>query len=39
VPGSPLAAEDVPDPAEKIQMTREQLLALLDEAMKVRKIY
>ncbi|HEY1758690.1 MAG TPA: class II aldolase/adducin family protein [Bryobacteraceae bacterium] len=38
-PGNPLAAEDLPDPTEKIQMTREQLLALLDEAMKVRGVY
>jgi L-fuculose-phosphate aldolase len=38
-PGNPLAAEDVPDPAEKIQMTREQLLALIDDAMKVRGVY
>jgi L-fuculose-phosphate aldolase len=38
-PGSPLAAEDLPDAAEKIQMTREQLLALIDEALKVRGVY
>jgi L-fuculose-phosphate aldolase len=38
-PGSPLAAEDLPDSGEKIQMTRDQLLALIDEAMKVRGAY
>lgn len=38
-PGSPLAAEDLPDTPEKIQMTREQLLALIDEALKVRGVY
>jgi L-fuculose-phosphate aldolase len=38
-PGNPLAAEDLPDAAEKIQMTREQLLALIDEALKVRGVY
>ena len=38
-PGSPLAAEDLPDPAEKIQMTRDQLLTLIDEALKVRGVY
>ncbi len=37
-PGSPLAAEDLPDASEKIQMTREQLLALIDEALKVRGV-
>jgi len=38
-PGWPLAAEDVPDKAEKMEMTREQLLAIIDEALKVRGVY
>jgi len=38
-PGWPLAAEDMPDPSEKIEMTREQLLAVIDEALKVRGVY
>ena len=38
-PGLPLAAEDMPDPAEKIEMTSEQLLAIIDEALKVRGSY
>lgn len=35
-PGSPMTAEDVPDASEKIEITREQLLAIIDEALKVR---
>jgi L-fuculose-phosphate aldolase len=38
-PGWPLAAEDMPDPAEKeekLELTRAQLLALIEEALKVR---
>src|SRR5437868_3090933 len=35
-PGSPMAAEDMPDPNEKIEVTRQQLLALIDEALRVR---
>ena len=35
-PGAPLAAEDMPDPAEKIEITREQLLSIIDEALRVR---
>jgi len=38
-PGAPMAAEDMPDPAEKIEMTREQLLAIIDEALKVRGVF
>ena len=43
-PGNPVAAEDQPPAlerrgAEKIEMTREQLLALIDEALKVRGVY
>jgi L-fuculose-phosphate aldolase len=32
-PGSPLAAEDLPDPGERIETTRRELLMLLDEAL------
>jgi hypothetical protein len=36
-PGWPLAAEDMQDQAEeKLEMTRSQLLALIEEALKVR---
>jgi L-fuculose-phosphate aldolase len=35
-PGAPLAAEDMPDPSERIEMTREQLLSIIDEALRVR---
>lgn len=38
-PGSPLAAEDMPEPSEKIEITREQLLAIIDEALKVRGVF
>jgi L-fuculose-phosphate aldolase len=38
-PGSPLTAEDMPEPSEKIEITREQLLAIIDEALKVRGVY
>ena len=38
-PGYPVAAEDMPDPVEKLEMTREQLLALIDEALRVRGSY
>jgi len=38
-PGWPLAAEDLPDPKEKIAMTRDELLAIIDEALKVRGSY
>lgn len=37
-PGAPLCAEDMPDPAEKIEMTREQLLSVIDEALRVRGV-
>jgi L-fuculose-phosphate aldolase len=37
--GRPMAAEDQPATSEKIQMTREQLLELIDEALKVRGVY
>jgi len=32
-PGSPMTAEDLPDAGEKIEITREQLLAIIDEAL------
>ena len=38
-PGSPMTAEDMPEPNEKIEMTREQLLAIIDEALKVRGVF
>lgn len=38
-PGSPLAAEDMPTPEEKLSLTRDQLLAVIDEALKVRGVY
>jgi L-fuculose-phosphate aldolase len=38
-PGCPMAAEDMPEAAEKIQITREDLLAMIDEALKVRGVF
>jgi len=38
-PGAPMAAEDMPEPNEKIEITREQLLSIIDEALKVRGVY
>jgi len=35
-PGWPLAAQDVPDPEDKIVMSRKELLQLIDDALKVR---
>jgi L-fuculose-phosphate aldolase len=35
-PGNPLTAEDVPGRAEKLEITRQQLLALIDEVLRVR---
>src|SRR5579863_2463998 len=37
-PGQPLAAEDMPDPGEKFEFTRQQLLDLIDEALRVRGV-
>ena len=37
-PGCPMAAEDMPETSEKIEVTREQLLAIIDEALKVRGV-
>jgi L-fuculose-phosphate aldolase len=38
-PGAPMTAEDMPEPSERIEMTREQLLAIIDEALKVRGVF
>jgi L-fuculose-phosphate aldolase len=38
-PGAPMAAEDMPEQSEKIEITREQLLSIIDEALKVRGVY
>lgn len=35
-PGLPLAAEDLPDADEKIELTKSQLLSIIEEALKVR---
>jgi L-fuculose-phosphate aldolase len=37
-PGSPTVAEEMPDPEEKLEVTRQQLLALIDEALRVRGV-
>jgi len=37
--GCPMAAEDLPEPNEKIEITREQLLSIIDEALKVRGVF
>jgi len=37
--GQPLAAEDMPDTNEKIEITREQLLSIVEEALKLRGVY
>jgi L-fuculose-phosphate aldolase len=38
-PGSPMTAEDMPETSEKMEITREQLLAIIDEALKVRGVF
>lgn len=38
-PGAPMTAEDLPEPGEKIEITREQLLSIIDEALKVRGVF
>lgn len=38
-PGNPLVAEEMPDPDEKLEVTRQQLLALVDEALRVRGVF
>jgi L-fuculose-phosphate aldolase len=35
-PGRPVAAEELPQSQERIQMTREELITLLDEALRAR---
>lgn len=35
-PGNPLAAEDVPDRDEKLEITRQQILAMIDDALRVK---
>jgi L-fuculose-phosphate aldolase len=37
--GQPLAAEDLPDPNEKLQVTRDQLVSIVEEALRVRGVY
>ena len=37
-PGHPIAAEDMPDPSEKFEFNRQQLLDLIDEALRVRGV-
>ncbi len=38
-PGCPRAAEDMPESSEKIEITRDQLLAIIDEALKARGVF
>ena len=38
-PGCPMTAEDMPETSDKIQITREQLLAIIDEALKTRGVF
>jgi L-fuculose-phosphate aldolase len=38
-PGAPMAAEDMPEASEKIEITREQLLSIIEEALKVRGVF
>lgn len=37
-PGNPVAAEDMPEGNEKFEVTRQQLIALIDEALRVRGV-
>jgi L-fuculose-phosphate aldolase len=37
-PGSPMVAEEMPDAEEKFEVTRQQLMALIDEALRVRGV-
>lgn len=37
-PGSPTVAEDLPDPEEKLEITRQQLLVLIDEVLRSRGV-
>lgn len=36
--GNPLTAEDLPEPGDKIEVTQQQLLALIDEALRARGV-
>lgn len=38
-PCAPMTAEDMPKASEKIEITREQLLSIIDEALKVRGVF
>jgi len=38
-PGAPMTAEDMPETSEKMEITREHLLAIIDEALKVRGVF
>jgi len=38
-PGNPTVSEDMPDPEEKLEVTRQQLLSLIDEALRVRGVF
>jgi L-fuculose-phosphate aldolase len=38
-PAAPMTAEDMPKSSEKIEITREQLLSIIDEALKVRGVF
>jgi len=35
-PGNPLAAEDMPDRDERLDVTRQQILAMIDEALRIK---
>lgn len=35
-PGNPMAAEDMPDRDEKLEITRQQILSMIDEALRVK---
>ena len=38
VPGCPVVAEDLNGSSEKIEVTREELIALIDEALRARGV-
>jgi len=38
-PGNPITAEEMPEASEKLEITRQQLIALVDEALRVRGAY
>ena len=37
--GSPMTAEDMPEANEKIEITRDQLISIVEEALKVRGVF